>query len=253
MPLDSHRLTSRVRGLLRGQPGPAGAQDDARPLDEQEAAEAGVREIRFVPDEAVPVSAEVDTGVVVIERTYEADMRHGRLIVGDCAEALASHVPALSLLAADERAAEREDARRTERFAWDTRARRRDDAGRVGAPTSGPLLFFDLETTGLSGGAGTVAFLVGCGYFEGDAFRTQQYFLSGYEAEHELLVAVDRLARRFAGVVSFNGRTFDVPLIGMRYAFHRRESPFESLPHFDMLHPARRLWRRRGGSLGADD
>lgn len=253
MPLDPHRLTSRVRDVLRGQPGSAGTEDSARPLDEREAPGAGVREIRFVPDEAVPVSAETATGCVVIERTYDAHVRHGRLAVSDYAETLAAHIPALALLAADERATAREDSRRTERFAWDTRARRRDDAGRVGAPTAGPLLFFDLETTGLSGGAGTVAFLVGCGYFEDDGFRTRQYFLSGYEAEHELLVAVSQLAREFAGVVSFNGRTFDVPLIGMRYAFHRLDSPFEGLPHFDMLHPARRLWRRRSGTLGSTD
>jgi hypothetical protein len=107
------------------------------------------------------------------------------------------------------------------------------------------LLFFDLETTGLSGGAGTLAFLVGCGFFDEDGFHTRQFFLSGYEAERELLDALTALAGRFNGLVTFNGRTFDVPLIETRYLFHRLESPFAEMPHFDMLHPARKLWRRR--------
>ena len=52
------------------------------------------------------------------------------------------------------------------------------------------------------------------------------------------------LLERFNGLVTFNGRTFDVPLIETRYLFHRLESPFAALPHFDMLQPARKLWRR---------
>jgi hypothetical protein len=110
------------------------------------------------------------------------------------------------------------------------------------------LLYLDLETTGLSGGVGTLAFLVGCGNFDADGFHTRQYFLSGYEAEHDLLRSLATLTEQFSGLVSFNGRSFDVPLIDMRYAFHRLDSPFETMPHFDMLHPARRLWRRRGAT-----
>jgi uncharacterized protein len=115
----------------------------------------------------------------------------------------------------------------------------------------GPLLlFFDLETTGLSGGAGTYAFLVGCGYFDGDAFRTRQFFLRGFGEERALLHAVeDELATVQAGrrpvLVTYNGRAFDVPLVETRYQFHRLRSPFSDLPHADMLFPARRLWRRR--------
>jgi hypothetical protein len=98
----------------------------------------------------------------------------------------------------------------------------------------------------LSGGAGTIAFLAGCAYFDGDGFKVIQYFLSGYHAEHELLVSLAALAAKFGGLVTFNGRTFDVPLIETRYLFHRLASPFADMPHFDMLYPARRLWRRRG-------
>jgi uncharacterized protein len=253
MPIDPSRLSSRVRDVLRGQPGPGGSRDRARPLSEDEAGEAPVREIRFVPDEDVPAPVELQTGCVVIERDYPADLSHGRASVGDYAAAVHEHVHALALLAAEPPADVGES--RTPRagtFEWDTRRRVREARRRPGAPTKGPLLFFDLETTGLSGGVGTVAFLVGCGFFEDDEFRTRQFFLSGYDAERELLVSLAALTRRFGGLVTFNGRTFDVPLIEMRYAFHRLESPFEDLPHFDMLHPARRLWRRRGGS-GSDD
>jgi uncharacterized protein YprB with RNaseH-like and TPR domain len=253
MPIDSSRLSARVRDVLKGHSGPGARPDHARPLDDADVGEHPLREVRFVPDEDVPVSVERAEGCVVIEREYPAHVSHGRASVGDYAAAVNDHVQALALLAAEPPpdAAERRTPR-AGTFEWDTRRRARDSRRRPGAPTSGPLLFFDLETTGLSGGVGTVAFLVGCGFFDGDQFRTRQFFLSGYEAEHDLLQSLATLTRGFEGLVSFNGRTFDVPLIEMRYAFHRLPSPFDDLPHFDMLHPARRLWRRRGGAL-ADD
>ncbi len=105
------------------------------------------------------------------------------------------------------------------------------------------LLFIDLETTGLAGGAGTYAFLVGCGWFDGPVFRVRQFFLSAYTAEAALLEGVAQLAGGITGVVSFNGKSFDLPLIETRFLLHRMETPFAGLPHVDMLHPARRLWR----------
>jgi len=112
------------------------------------------------------------------------------------------------------------------------------------------LLFFDLETTGLSGGAGTYAFLVGFGFFDEDGFSTRQFFLRGYGEERGLLHAVTRyLGDGPRGerpvLITYNGRSFDVPLIDTRYQFHRFQSPFGALPHVDMLFPARRLWKRR--------
>lgn len=116
-----------------------------------------------------------------------------------------------------------------------------------GVPAAPRLLFFDLETTGLSGGAGTYAFLVGCGYFDGSDFCTRQFFLRGYGEERALLDAVRAFVERSGGpcLVTYNGRAFDLPLIETRYLFHRRTSPFVALPHVDMLFSARRLWRRR--------
>jgi uncharacterized protein YprB with RNaseH-like and TPR domain len=105
------------------------------------------------------------------------------------------------------------------------------------------LLFIDVETTGLAGGAGTYAFLVGCGWFDGPTFRVRQFFLSTYAAETAVLEGLRALACDAAGVVSFNGKSFDLPLIETRFLFHRMQTPFAGVPHIDMLHPARRLWR----------
>ena len=116
------------------------------------------------------------------------------------------------------------------------------------AGDAGPLLFLDLETTGLAGGAGTYAFLVGCGWFDGAAFRVRQFFLSGFTAEAALLAAVEALAARFSRLVTYNGRSFDVPLLENRFALHRMEGRVTALPHVDLLHPARRLWSDLSGT-----
>ena len=112
-----------------------------------------------------------------------------------------------------------------------------------GGQFAGKLLFLDLETTGLAGGAGTYAFLVGCGWFDGATFRLRQFFLSNFGAERALLESVAELAAGCAGVVTYNGKTFDLPLIETRFVLQRMQTPFADLPHVDMLHPARRLWR----------
>ncbi|MCX6550247.1 MAG: ribonuclease H-like domain-containing protein [Acidobacteria bacterium] len=248
MSTDPNRLSSRLRELLRSTPAPAGAADRARPLHAGDLPADQPRELRYVADDGPPAPDHADTGCVIMERDYALHMAHGRHNVAHYADVLTRCLPALAILAGDFQAAGVTAPARAGRLEWDMRGRLAEDRRRTGAPTEGPLLFFDLETTGLSGGAGTLAFLVGCGYFEGDTFRTRQYFLAGYEAEHELLLALAGLARQFRGLVTFNGRTFDVPLIETRYLFHRLESPFGGMPHFDMLHPARKLWRRRGAA-----
>jgi uncharacterized protein YprB with RNaseH-like and TPR domain len=106
------------------------------------------------------------------------------------------------------------------------------------------MLFVDLETTGLAGGAGTYAFLVGCGWFDGGRFRVRQFFLSNFIAEKALLEALVDLARTSGTVVTYNGKSFDLPLVETRLTMHRMETPFAAMPHIDMLHPARRLWRK---------
>jgi hypothetical protein len=111
------------------------------------------------------------------------------------------------------------------------------------AACGGRALFVDLETTGLAGGAGTYAFLVGCGWFDSGCFRIRQFVLTSFAAERALLEAVAAVAAASGTVVTYNGKSFDLPLLETRFVLHRRETPFAGMPHVDMLHPARRLWR----------
>jgi uncharacterized protein len=114
------------------------------------------------------------------------------------------------------------------------------------APRSGRRrVFIDLETTGLSGGAGTVAFLVGCGFYDLGAFQVRQFLLTSYSAERALLTAVAEFFDDAELIVSYNGKTFDVPVMETRWSFHRMEMPLDGVPHFDALHAARRLWKPR--------
>jgi uncharacterized protein YprB with RNaseH-like and TPR domain len=106
-------------------------------------------------------------------------------------------------------------------------------------------LFLDTETTGLAGGTGTYAFLVGAGYFDGDSFCLRQYFVRHPGEEAALLAAVGELLAAFPLWVTFNGKTFDVPLLETRFLVSRRERLTSPAHHLDLLHPARRLWRTK--------
>jgi uncharacterized protein YprB with RNaseH-like and TPR domain len=115
----------------------------------------------------------------------------------------------------------------------------------LGAIPMDRLAFLDTETTGLTGGAGTIAFLVGIGVFVGETFRLRQYFLRDPSEEAGLLHALQADLEMAAGFVSFNGRAFDLPLLEMRYMLGlRKRWMLNSLPQLDLLHSARRLWRR---------
>jgi len=104
------------------------------------------------------------------------------------------------------------------------------------------LLFVDLETTGLAGGAGSYAFLVGCGWFDRGRFHVRQFLLSSFASERALLEAVRDIAGDVDAVVTYNGKSFDLPLIETRCSLNRLTTPFADMPHVDMLHHARRLW-----------
>jgi hypothetical protein len=106
-------------------------------------------------------------------------------------------------------------------------------------------VFLDTETTGLAGGTGTAAFLVGIGFVEGDRFRVRQYFMRDYHEEPALLAALAEELRRFSFLVTFNGKMFDVPLLETRFRLDRARFPLSEAPHLDLLHPARRLWKTR--------
>jgi hypothetical protein len=105
--------------------------------------------------------------------------------------------------------------------------------------------FLDTETSGMAGGTGTYAFLVGVGRFEGHAFHLAQFFMRDPAEEPAMLEALlDFLAPAHA-LVTFNGKAFDAPLLNTRYALHRIPNPLKDLSHLDLLPLARRLWRDR--------
>jgi uncharacterized protein YprB with RNaseH-like and TPR domain len=109
----------------------------------------------------------------------------------------------------------------------------------------GDLIFLDTETTGLAGGAGTLVFLVGIGQFTEHGFQLRQFFLRDPGQEQAMLQALQESLERGAAFVTFNGRSFDLPLLDMRYQIAaRRAAGLTGWPHLDLLYPSRRLWRR---------
>ena len=105
--------------------------------------------------------------------------------------------------------------------------------------------FLDVETTGLAGGVGTYAFLVGIGWFEGQDFRIRQVFMRDYSEERALVALVGEMVEPLSSIVSFNGKAFDVPVLETRFIMSRRRFPLSAMPHLDLLFAARRLWRLR--------
>jgi uncharacterized protein len=109
--------------------------------------------------------------------------------------------------------------------------------------------FVDTETSGLAGGTGTYAFLVGVGRFEpsasGNTFRLLQFFMRDPGEEPALLEALAEFLAPCSALVTYNGKAFDAPLLTTRYTLHSIPVPFEGYTHVDLLHLARRLWRDR--------
>ncbi len=118
-------------------------------------------------------------------------------------------------------------------------------AGLPGQPAAGiPLVCLDTETTGLATAAGTVAFLIGLGWWEADRFRQVQLLLPDHGEERALLSALEAALPPAAWLVTYNGRTFDWPLLVARYRMVRRAPPAHG-GHLDLLPMVRRLFRHR--------
>ena len=110
-------------------------------------------------------------------------------------------------------------------------------------------LFLDTETTGLSGGTGTYPFLVGLAWWDGGGLQVEQFFMRDHSEEHSVLLALkERMAERPV-LVTFNGKSFDWPLLDTRYRMTRAITAHSAEAHLDLLHPARHLWRLRLGSV----
>jgi uncharacterized protein YprB with RNaseH-like and TPR domain len=106
-------------------------------------------------------------------------------------------------------------------------------------------VFMDTETTGLSGGTGTLVFLVGLGRFTLDGLKVSQFFLTGFQGEAAMLEEADKFIGEVATLVTYNGKSFDGPLLAARYRLSRMPDPFEGMEHLDLLHPTRRAFRAR--------
>jgi hypothetical protein len=217
-------LTSRLRSIVR----------DGRACPERDAqGRAERRELIYEPDNGGyqatldldrvgamlggrPVSTPFGQ-CIVIDRRYESDRHHGDIRIEHCelqdGDGLRLLDPELDVVPVN--------------------------------PAQSRTIFLDLETTGLSGGAGTIAFLVGCGYFDLGAFQVRQFLLASHSGERALLAAVAEFFEDAELIVTYNGKTFDLPVMETRWLFHRMQPPLGGVPHFDMLHPARRLWRSR--------
>ena len=147
----------------------------------------------------------------VIERTYAADARHGDRGLADVLE----RAPGAGLISGEPD---------FERF----------DASRA--------LFLDLETTGLAHGMGTLAFLVGTAHFQGPRLVFEQWLLREPDEEPATLVDFAARCRESDYLVTFNGRSFDLPLLRTRFAANRMDDPTADLAgHLDLLHVSRRL------------
>jgi len=106
-------------------------------------------------------------------------------------------------------------------------------------------LFLDTETTGLAGGTGTYAFLIGLAWWDAGGLQVEQLFMRDFAEEHSVLCQLaGRLAERPV-LVTFNGKTFDWPLLENRFRMTRSIAVPSLAAHLDLLHPARALWKFR--------
>jgi uncharacterized protein YprB with RNaseH-like and TPR domain len=148
------------------------------------------------------------------ERLWETHRRYGSMDISDLAELPANLLCALS-----------------------------GGAGPGSAPEK--WAFLDTETTGLAGGSGTYAFLIGVGRITSTGFHLRQFFMREPSEESSLLYRLSEYLGEFDTLVTYNGRTYDQPLLETRYRMARAKPPFSALEHVDLLYGARRLWKLR--------
>lgn len=106
------------------------------------------------------------------------------------------------------------------------------------------ILVLDLETTGLGRG-GTIAIMIGVGYYEKGEFFVEQIFLPDPDAEEHSLDRLRELVESHSLLITFNGKTFDVPVLESRLLYHQLWLDIRQMEHLDLLHLARRLWKRK--------
>ena len=148
------------------------------------------------------------------EKLWESHRRHGSVYISDLAELPADLLHPLS-------------------------------AGTVASAHPTRWAFLDTETTGLAGGTGTYAFLIGVGSIDSTGFRLRQFFMRDYGEEASLLYRLTEYLARFDVLITYNGKSFDQPLLETRFRMVRAPHPFDRMQHLDLLFGARRLWKLR--------
>ncbi|GMW02279.1 MAG: hypothetical protein AMXMBFR84_34150 [Candidatus Hydrogenedentota bacterium] len=208
-------VKNKLDALLAGKGLMRGAEWKQKIETLQRERESGAFEV----DKAVPgaLIGEPDNGFYLVRQDFPLDTMQGQIPLGAALDVCPEHI---AFAAADDEL-ERFDPART--------------------------CFVDTETSGLAGGTGTVTFLIGVGYFADGAFRLEQLFMRDYDDEEPMLAYLGNLFRQFDAVVSYNGKTFDLPLLRTRFIQNRIPFPLDSILHFDLLHAARRFWKERLG------
>ncbi|MEB3102702.1 ribonuclease H-like domain-containing protein [Ferviditalea candida] len=148
---------------------------------------------------------------VLRERRYSLDYRHGLYALGD----LIGHASVLDVL--------------------------NRSAGSLSGHEA--LLFLDTETTGLGIGAGNVPFMVGIGYYQGESYVVEQLFIRNPAEELAMLAYLREKLQSFSRVISYNGRTFDWPVLKNRFILNRIQLEDRHLHQIDLLYTSRSIWR----------
>ncbi len=206
-------LRDKLDALLKNRQLMTGSQWAKQHNEVSESRRTGSFEI----DDCVPgaVQGEADDGFYLVRTDFPLTHPQGNLALGDIFDCAGEHI---ALSAADDELAD-----------FDPRS----------------ACFVDTETIGLAGGTGTVAFLVGVGYFTEAGFRLDQCFMRDYDDEESMLRF---LAERFSEcdcVVGYNSKSFDLPLLRTRFIQNRIPFHGEAVPHYDLVHAARRFYKRR--------
>jgi len=110
-------------------------------------------------------------------------------------------------------------------------------------------LFLDTETTGLAGGTGTYAFLIGLAWWDAGGLHVEQFFMRDFTEEYSVLHELSARVAERPVLVTFNGKSFDWPLLENRFTMTRSIAVPKLAAHLDLLHPARALWKLRLGSV----
>ena len=213
-------LQDKLKALLSNKGVMTGAQWSRQRSELEERRATGEFEIdRIVPGSVV---GEDQDGFYLVRHEVPLETHHGNREIGDVLNVVGEHI---SLSASD-----------TELVDFD--------------PTK--AIFVDTETTGLSGGTGTVSFLVGAGYFTGNGFRIDQCFMRDFDDEEPMLRYLAGLFEERETIVSYNGKSFDVPLLRTRFISNRVPFRLDASLHFDLVHATRRFFKARLGdcSLG---